>query len=132
MTRELFWLTLTVILTGAMWIPYVLNRMMVRGVAGAMANPSRTDKPQAPWATRMMFAHENAAENLVVFGLLVLILHAIDYSTQWTVMATALYFWARLVHAVVYTLGIPVVRTLAFLTAFAAQAMLALAVFQIL
>ena len=27
MTRELFWLTLTVILTGLMWVPYVLNRL---------------------------------------------------------------------------------------------------------
>ena len=26
MTRELFWLTLTVILTGLLWVPYVLNR----------------------------------------------------------------------------------------------------------
>ncbi|MBN8973103.1 MAG: MAPEG family protein, partial [Rhizobiales bacterium] len=29
MTRELFWLTLTVILTGLMWVPYVLNRCQV-------------------------------------------------------------------------------------------------------
>jgi uncharacterized MAPEG superfamily protein len=121
-----------VILTGAMWLPYVLNRVMVRGVAGAMANPSRSDKPQAPWATRMMFAHENAAENLVVFATLVLILHTLDYSTKWTVLACAIYFWARLAHAIVYTLGIPVVRTLAFLVGFGAQAMLVLAIFKIL
>ena len=31
MTREIFWLTLTVILTGVMWIPYVLNRCQIRG-----------------------------------------------------------------------------------------------------
>ena len=39
MTRELFWLTLTVILTGLLWVPYVLNRCQVRGLGGAMANP---------------------------------------------------------------------------------------------
>lgn len=33
MTRELFWLTLTVILTGLLWVPYVLNRCQVRGSA---------------------------------------------------------------------------------------------------
>ena len=33
MTRELFWLTLTVILTAVMWIPYVLNRCQVRGLS---------------------------------------------------------------------------------------------------
>ena len=42
MTREIFWLTLTVILTGLLWVPYVLNRCKVRGLGGAMANPSRT------------------------------------------------------------------------------------------
>ena len=64
MTRELFWLTLTVILTGLLWVPYILNRCQVRGLAGAMANPSRNDKPHAEWANRLMFAHDNAIENL--------------------------------------------------------------------
>jgi len=81
MTRELFWLTLTVILTGVMWIPYIIDRIMVRGLMGAMANPSRTDKPHSPWASRMLFAHENAAENLAIFAPLVLVLNALDYST---------------------------------------------------
>ena len=65
MTRELFWLTLTVVLTGLMWVPYIINRAQVRGLTGAMANPSRADKPQAEWANRMMFAHDNAVENLI-------------------------------------------------------------------
>jgi uncharacterized MAPEG superfamily protein len=131
MTRELFWLTLTVILTGLLWVPYVVNRAQVRGLSGAMANPSRNDKPHAPWATRLMFAHDNAVENLVIFAPLVLILNAMDYSTQWTVLACAVYFWARLGHIIVYTLGLPVFRTLAFTIAFLAQAVLALAIFKI-
>lgn len=80
MTRELFWLSLTVILTGILWIPYTINRCQVRGLSGAMANPSRTDKPHAEWANRLMFAHDNAVENLVIFAPLVLILNAADYS----------------------------------------------------
>ena len=89
MTRELFWLTLTVILTGILWIPYIINRAQVRGLSGAMANPSRNDKPHAEWANRLMFAHDNAVENLVIFAPLVLILNAIDYSSKWTVLACA-------------------------------------------
>ena len=131
MTRELFWLTLTVIMTGLMWVPYILNRCQVRGLGGAMANPSRADKPQSEWANRMMFAHDNAVENLVIFAPLVLILNAADYSTKWTVMACAVYFWARLAHLLVYTFGIPVLRTLTFAVGFLAQAVLALAVFQL-
>ena len=132
MTPEIFWLTLTVILTGLLWVPYVLNRTAIRGIGGAMANPSRTDRPHAEWATRLMFAHDNAVENLVIFAPLVLILNAIDYSSQWTVLACAVYFWARVAHLIVYTLGLPVFRTLAFTVGFLAQAVLALAIFQIL
>ena len=131
MTRELFWLTLTVILTGLLWVPYILNRVQVRGLSGSMANPSRADKPQAEWANRMMFAHDNAVENLIIFAPLVLILNAIDYSSTYTVLACNVYFWSRLAHAIVYTLGVPVFRTLAFTVGFLAQAVLALAIFRL-
>jgi uncharacterized MAPEG superfamily protein len=132
MTRELFWLTLTVILTGLLWVPYVFNRLTVRGLGGAMANPSRNDKPHAEWATRLIFAHDNAVENLIIFAPLVLILNATDYSSPSTVLACAVYFWARVAHLIVYTLGLPVFRTLAFTVGFVAQAVLAIAIFKIL
>jgi uncharacterized MAPEG superfamily protein len=129
MSRELMWLTLTVILTGVLWIPYILDRVMVRGLMGSMANPSRNDKPQSAWAQRLYFAHTNAVENLVVFAILVMILDSLGHSTESTAIACAVYFWARLAHAVVYTLGIPVLRTLAFSVGFLAQVALVLAVF---
>lgn len=129
MSGEFKWLTLTVILTGLMWVPYILDRIMVRGLIGAMANPSRNDKPQSAWAQRLYFAHTNAVENLMIFAPLVLILDALNHSTQSTMIACAVYFWARLAHAIVYTMGVPVLRTLAFTVGFAAQVVLALAVF---
>jgi uncharacterized MAPEG superfamily protein len=129
MSRELLWLTLTVVLTGLLWVPYILDRIMVRGLMGAMANPSRNDKPQSPWAQRLYFAHTNAVENLVIFASLVLILDDINHSTQTTAIACAVYFWARLAHVIVYLLGIPVLRTLAFAVGFLAQAALVLAIF---
>ena len=129
MSRELMWLTFTVILTGVLWIPYVINRIKVRGLWGTFANPSRDDKPQSPWAQRLYFAHTNAVDNLVVFAPLVLILDNIGYSTRSTVIACAVYFWARLAHAIVYALGVPVLRTLTFAVGFCAQASLVLAIF---
>ena len=129
MTTELMWLTLTVILTGVLWIPYILDRVMTRGLMGAMANPSRNDKPQSAWAQRLYFAHTNAVENLMIFAPLVLILDANNHSTMSTQIACAVYFWARLAHVVVYTMGVPVLRTLAFTVGFLAQVVLALAVF---
>ena len=129
MSRELLWLTLTVILTGLMWVPYTLDRVKVRGLMGSMANPSRKDKPQSPWAMRLYFAHTNAVENLVIFAPLVLILDSQGHSTESTAIACAVYFWARLAHAIVYTMGVPVLRTLTFSVGFLAQVALALAVF---
>jgi uncharacterized MAPEG superfamily protein len=129
MTVELKWLALTVILTGILWVPYILDRAMARGLAGAMANPSPNDKPQSPWARRLQAAHYNAVENLVIFAPLVLILAVQHHSTESTALACAVYFWARLAHAVVYAAGIPVLRTLAFSVGFLAQVALMLAVF---
>ena len=129
MTKEFLWLTLTIILTGVLWIPYIIDRIRVRGPKGAMANPARNDIPQSPWAQRLYFAHTNAVDNLVIFAPLVLILDSMGHSTRMTVIACALYFWARLAHAIVYALGIPVVRTLAFGVGVVAQVMLVMAVF---
>ncbi len=128
MSGELKWLTYTAILTGILWIPYILDRAMVRGLMGSMANPSPQLKPQAAWAHRLQAAHYNTVENLVVFAVLVLILNAIHVSTANTVMACAMFFWSRLVYVIVYAAGIPGLRTLAFVAGFAAQVALALAI----
>jgi uncharacterized MAPEG superfamily protein len=132
MSSELFWLALTVAMTGVFWVPYILDRIMVRGLMGAMANPSPSDKTQSPWARRMMDAHTNAVENLVIFAPLVLTTRALGIATAVTAFACALYFWSRLVHVVVYTLGIPVLRTLSFAGGFVAQVLLVLAIFKLI
>ncbi len=131
MSRELFWLVLTVAMTGLFWVPYILDRIMVRGLMPAMANPSPNDRPQSAWAQRMMAAHTNAVENLVIFAPLVLVTQALGIMTAVTAFACALYFWSRLAHIVVYTLGIPVLRTLSFVGGFVAQALLVLAIFKL-
>ena len=129
MTTELYYLTLTVILTGLLWVPYILDRIWVRGLMGAMANPSSSDRPQSAWAQRLQKAHLNAVENLVLFAALVLTLNAMHHSTESTMLACAVYFWARLAHVIIFWAGIPVLRTLAFAVGFAAEVMLVLAVF---
>jgi uncharacterized MAPEG superfamily protein len=129
MPMELFWLALTVAMTAIIWVPYILDRITVRGLMGAMANPSPGDKPQSDWAQRMMAAHVNAVENLVIFAPLVLIARDLNISNGATVFACALYFWSRLAHLAVYTLGIPGARTITFAGGFVAQIILVLAVF---
>ena len=36
MPKDLFWLTLTVAMTGLFWLPYILDRIKVRGLMSAM------------------------------------------------------------------------------------------------
>ncbi len=132
MTKEIFWLTLTVVLTGLIWVPYIVDRVMVRGLMGAMGEPFRGEKPQSKWAQRMMHAHANAIENLVVFGFLVLIADSLNIRSDATALACALYFWSRVAHLVVYAIGTPVLRTLTFVAGFVGQAILALAIFNLI
>lgn len=124
MKTELLYLVLVTTLTAVIWIPYILDRIAVRGLMDAVGYPENP-KPQSPWATRMMAAHENAVENLVVFGALVLAAHAAGVSNSATVLACAVYFWARVVHLLAYTFAVPWVRTLAFAVGFGSQATLA-------
>ena len=113
MTPELMSLTWVAALSAIMWIPYILNAVMVRGIADAVGYPENP-KPLAPWAQRMKAAHYNSVENLVLFATLVLVAHAAGINNATTVLVCQVYFWARVVHLVAYTLGIPWVRTLAF------------------
>jgi uncharacterized MAPEG superfamily protein len=85
MTPELYWLTLTVLLTAFMWVPYVLDRMAVRGIL-----PTVTDRgpegsgPQSVWAKRAIRVHQNAIENLMLFAPAVLFAHELNISTPVT------------------------------------------------
>jgi uncharacterized MAPEG superfamily protein len=128
MPKELFWLTLTTAMTGLFWIPYILDRIMVRGLMETMDNPKPGAKPQSAWAMRMYFAHTNAVENLVIFGILVLVADSLGISTPLTVAASAIYFWARLAHFVIFALGIPILRTITFAIGFAAQVVMVLSI----
>jgi uncharacterized MAPEG superfamily protein len=124
MKTELLYLTLVTALTGLLWVPYVLDRIMTWGLIAAVGYPTNPP-PQSPWAQRMMKAHGNAVENLVVFAALVLTANALGISTGATATSAMVYFWARVVHAGAYTFAIPWVRTLAFTAGFLAQACIA-------
>jgi uncharacterized MAPEG superfamily protein len=124
MKTELLYLVLVTALTGLIWVPYILDRIAVWGLTEAVGYPANP-KPQSAWAQRMMKAHDNAVENLVVFAALVLAAHAAGVSNAATATACVVYFWARVVHLGAYTFALPWVRTLAFAVGFCAQATLA-------
>jgi uncharacterized MAPEG superfamily protein len=107
-TPELYALTIISGATALMWVPYVTARMTTHGVMrGYPVDP--------PWADRARRAHLNAIENLAVFAPLVLVAAIVEVSTKATVLSAQIYVAARPAHYVIYTAGIPVVRTIAFL-----------------
>jgi len=124
MSIELRYLVYVTILTGLMWVPYILNAMMVRGLLDTVGYPENP-KPLSPWARRMKASHYNSVENLVIFATLVLAAHAAGISNAAIASSATVYFWARVVHLAAYTFGIPWVRTAAFVVGFLAQACIA-------
>lgn len=120
MKTELIYLVYVTALTGLLWVPYILNRLLVRGISET-AGYSDHPKPQSPWAQRLGKAHTNAVENLVIFATLILTANAVGVSNDAIALAAVVYFWARVVHAVSYTFAIPWVRTAGFLMGVGAQ-----------
>ena len=120
MTSEMMSLSWVLTLQLVMWIPYTLNVITVRGLMDAVGYPD-DPKPMAGWAERMKAAHYNSVENLVAFAALVLIANAAGITTDMTVLACQVYFWARLAHVLLYAFAVPFGRTLAFAVSWICQ-----------
>ena len=64
-------------------------------------------------------------ENLVLFAALVLIAAVAGKANATTAMGAMIFFWARLAYAVIYLIGIPWLRTLAWFVSVIGMAMIA-------
>jgi uncharacterized MAPEG superfamily protein len=126
MKSEMFWLSAVIALTMVLWIPYILNRMAEHSPLPALWNPEPDLRPKAPWAERLMRAHDNAVENLVIFAPLVLMVVITGQTSATTASACMVYFHARLAHVILYTFRVPLLRTVAFFVGFLCQCALAL------
>lgn len=129
LSPELTYTALAAALTGCLWIPIILNRLREMGVWKALKNPEPDVRPHADWAYRLANAHRNAIENLAVFAPLALAVHQIGLGDATTAAAAAAFFWSRLAHALIYTFGVPLLRTIAFVIGFGAQAAMCLRLF---
>jgi uncharacterized MAPEG superfamily protein len=128
---SLKWLALTALMSGLMSLPYVVGRIGAIGLGGAMANPTEELQAKQPlWVKRGKAAHYNAIENLVVFATLVLVAHGLNLADRPSVVvASAAYFFGRLGHYIVYSLGIPVLRTATWAVGFVATLIVAWVIF---
>lgn len=109
------WLAVIVCFTATTWLPYVNERAYMQGLWAALDNPRDDAAPPAAWAARSKRAHANAIENLALFGPLAAVAQAAGLGDNpHAILAAEIYLVARVTHYVVYTAGIPVIRTLGF------------------
>ncbi|HEY6981725.1 MAPEG family protein [Reyranella sp.] len=80
-------------------------------------------------AGRAKRAHLNMVENLVLFAALVLIAAAAGKANAATATGAAIFFWGRLAHAIIYLIGIPWLRTLAWAVSVVGMIMIAVQLF---
>ncbi len=126
LTTEIYWLTLTAGLTLLLVFPYAFVRIKRIGFHQLLANPLPGDDPfKEAWAHRAYRAHMNAIENLVVFAPLVLAVVITHSTNEVTAIASAVYFWARVIHVPIYILNIPYLRFIAYFIGVAACFVLA-------
>jgi uncharacterized MAPEG superfamily protein len=114
MKPELIWLLWALALTFVQMLVAVSGATLQVGLPMLAGN--REAVPAfGGWVGRAQRAHHNMLESLVLFAALVLIAVVTDKTNSATLLGAQLFFWARLVYAVVYVAGIPWVRTAVWL-----------------
>lgn len=116
MKAELLYLFCAAVLTGALWIPVVIGYVASRGPLRPIDYRIAPTSTLPDWVNRANRAHLNAVESLAPFAAVVLIANSLGVSTPITAAAAAVFFWARLAHAVIHISGFGVLmaRTVIF------------------
>lgn len=88
---------------------------------------SRDDlPPPKAFHSRMLRVVDNHREGLLMFAPLAIAVAIMQTSNQWTVLGAQLFFYSRVVHALLYIFGVPMVRPLAWGVGLAGTVMLLL------
>ena len=128
MSPDLKYLLFSVVLA---FVQVLIAAMAAQGQVGlASLAGNRDSLPELTGiAGRAKRAHLNMIENLVLFTALVLIAAAAGKANAATAMGAAIFFWARLAHAIIYLIGIPWLRTLAWAVAVIGMIIIAVQLF---
>ena len=114
MSQLEFYTGLSAVWIAIAWVPYLLDRIMVRGLVGAMANPSPDLAPQSDWAVRAKAAHVVAIQAFSAFApLAILAMIRIPEDGYPNILAMT-FFIGIFAHYVIYAIVITVLRTLSF------------------
>lgn len=122
MTTDIIMLISSAVLTVLLTLPYSTGHMLTRGLYVVAGN--REDFPAGSgWIGRAHRAHLNMVENMVPFAALVLAAAVAGKADGWTALGSQVFFYSRVLHAVVYIAGVPWLRTFAWLGGVAGMVM---------
>lgn len=94
---------------------------------------SRDDlPPPKPFQARTKRCVDNHREGLTMFAPLVIAAALTHVSNSWTVLGAELFFYSRVVHAVLYLAGVPMIRPLAWAVGLVGTLMVLLAVLHLI
>ena len=124
MTPDLNYLLMSVVLTFVQVLIAAAAANQVVGLNTLAGN--RDDVPvMTGFAGRAKRAHLNMLENMVLFTALVLVTAVAGKANAMTAMGALIFFWARLIYAVIYLLGVPWLRTVAWFVSVIGMVMIA-------
>jgi len=132
MDQAYLYLGLSAALTLLLWTPYILARVFVWGLPTFLTNYPKNfpaEQPSPPlWAQRAQRAHLNMVETMPAFiGAVVAagyFVGSVPAAASTVGVWSAVFFWTRILHAIVYTLGAPGLRTPVYLVSWAAVLMI--------
>jgi uncharacterized MAPEG superfamily protein len=113
MSIEIKLLIWSVALTLVQAVVAVIGAQMQVGLPVLVGNREKLPE-MLGWAGRAQRAHRNMLENLVLFGVLVLVANATGKANATTALGAELFFWSRIAYAAIYLAGIPWARTAAW------------------
>ena len=114
MSPELKYLAFTALLTGSLWIPYIVCQVVTNGTLQPANYVDPTPRPVPLWGQRANRAHINAVETFAPFAALVILIQLTQKNDSMTAFWAMSYFWIRLAHAIVFIAAIPYIRTILF------------------
>ena len=115
MSFDLWILVALAVLTELLTLPPLVARCSVPGgLKWIFYNRDTNLEGVPPWGGRAIRAHSNLADNLAIYGAVILVAHVTGATNGTTQIAGCLLLIARLLHAMIYIRGIPYLRTAAF------------------
>ena len=130
MSTELWMLVGSVLVLFAILLLQVVNIIFTIGIVAGVGNREDFPSPMPGLGGRAERAVRNHVEGLAVFAPLVMTAAVTGVSNDLTVLGAELYLAGRIAHAILYLIGVPWIRSLAFGVGVAGGAMILIALIQ--